>query len=209
MNPRVLMAVGLVTALAFAALVVGFVTRDTGSGGGDATAQGVIAQGSAFQGARIPKGVRAPDFRLRDEQGKPIRMSDFRGKPVVVTFLYTHCRDTCPATAQQVRGALDKLGHDVPAIAVSVDPPNDTPESARRFLSEQHVLGRVRFALGDRAALKRVWDGYAINPQSARQEHQARLVIVDAEGRQRIGFPLQETTPEMIAHDLAVLEKTG
>jgi protein SCO1/2 len=206
MNPRVLMATGLVTALAFAAIVVGYLTRDGGSGS-DATASGVTAAGSPFQGARIPAGVPAPDFALKDENGDTITMKQFRGKPVVVTFLYTHCEDTCPATAQQVRGALDDLGHDVPAIAISVDPGNDTEASARRFLSEQNTLGRIHFALGTRAQLKPIWDTYAIHPQSAREEHQARLVIVDAEGLQRVGFPLQETTPEMIAHDLKVLER--
>jgi protein SCO1/2 len=204
------MAIGLVTAVAFAALAVGFFTRhDDGGGESTAAENGVIAPSSAFQGARIPDGVTAPDFELTDESGEPITMREFRGKPVVVTFLYTHCEDTCPATAQQVRGALDKLGHDVPAIAISVDPPNDTEESARAFLSENNMLGRLKFVLGDRAELKKLWDTYAINPQSARQEHQARLLIVDSKGRQRVGFPLQETTPEMIAHDLAVLEKSG
>jgi protein SCO1/2 len=200
------MATGLVTALAFAALVVGFVTHDDG-GDSDATASGVTAAGSPFEGARIPAGVRAPDFDLKDEQGDPITMRQFRGKPVVVTFLYTHCQDTCPATAQQVRGALDQLGHDVPAIAISVDPANDTEESARAFLSEQNTLGRIHFVLGTRAQLKPLWDTYAIHPQSAREEHQARLVLVGKDGLQRVGFPLQETTPDLIAHDLAVLEQ--
>jgi protein SCO1/2 len=205
MNPRVLMATGLVTALAFVALVVGFLTRDDG-GGGDATANGVLAQGSPFEGARIPAGVKAPDFSLKDENGDTISMNQFRGKPVVVTFLYSHCRDTCPATAQQVRGALDDLGHDVPAIAISVDPPNDTEASARRFLAENNTLGRIHFVLGTRAQLKPLWDKYAIHPQRAKEEHTARLVLVGRDGTQRVGFPLQETTPDMIAHDLKALE---
>jgi protein SCO1/2 len=195
----------LVTALAFAALVVGFLTHDSG-GGGDATANGVIAQGSPFQGARIPPGVKAPDFALRDENGDPITMKQFRGKPVVVTFLYTHCQDTCPATAQQVRGALDDLGHDVPAIAISVDPPNDTEASARKFLAENNTLGRIHFVLGTRAQLKPLWDRYAVRPEKAKEEHTARLVLVGPDGDQRVGFPLQETTPDMIAHDLKVLQ---
>ncbi|MEA2479327.1 MAG: hypothetical protein QOJ07_1249 [Thermoleophilaceae bacterium] len=199
------MATGLVTALAFAGLVVAFVTRTDSNGGSDATARGVNAQGSPFQGARIAAGVRAPGFALKDENNAPIRMSDFRGKPVVVTFLYTHCQDTCPATAQQVRGALDDLGHDVPAIAISVDPANDTPESARRFLSEQSVLGRIRFVLGSRAQLEPLWRAYSTTAQSTQVEHKTRLVIVDGRGRQRVAFPLSETTPEMIAHDLKSL----
>ena len=199
------MATMLVTALAFTALVIGVLTHDSG-GGGDATANGVIAQGSPFQGARIPPGVKAPDFALRDENGDPISMKQFRGKPVVVTFLYTHCEDTCPATAQQVRGALDDLGHDIPAIAISVDPPNDTEASARKFLAENNTLGRIHFVLGTRAELKPLWDRYAVKPEKAKEEHTARLVLVGPDGDQRVGFPLQETTPDMIAHDLKVLE---
>ena len=41
-------------------------------------------------------------------------MRSLRGRPVIVTFLYTTCEDTCPTQAQQVKGALDELGEDVP-----------------------------------------------------------------------------------------------
>jgi protein SCO1/2 len=133
-------------------------------------------------------------------------MRALRGKTVAITFLYSNCRDTCPATAQQIRGALDQLGHDVPVVAVSVDPPNDTAASARRFTSEQHMIGRMRWALGTRAQLEPLWRAYGTTPQDVQQEHMARLVLVDGRGRQRVGFAMQEATPEMIAHDLRVLE---
>jgi protein SCO1/2 len=149
--------------------------------------------------------VRAPAFHLTDERGKPVAMGDFRGQPVVVTFLYTHCDDTCPPAAQQVKGALDDLGHDVPALAVAVDPPRDTPDSARAFLSKQRMLGRMRFVLGSRAQLEPVWRGFAIRAQTRREEHQARIVLVDGRGFQRIAFPVDQATPERIAHDLRLL----
>jgi protein SCO1/2 len=207
MNPRLLIVAGVVAALAFAALLGGYLARGSGSGGsGDATADGVIARDTGFQGARIPDGVPAPDFDLRDQYGKPVRMRDLRGKTVAITFLYSNCQDTCPATAQQIRGALDKLGHDVPVVAVSVDPPNDTAASARRFTAEQHMTGRLRWALGKPAQLEPIWRAYGTTPQEVQQEHMARLVLVDGRGRQRVGFPMQQATPEMIAHDLRVLE---
>ena len=68
-------------------------------------------------------------------------MRSLRGRPVVVTFLYTTCQDSCPIQAQTVRGALDELGHDVPALAIAVDPPRDTPERAQAFLSKQRATG--------------------------------------------------------------------
>ncbi len=141
-----------------------------------------------------------------DEREGPIAMSDFRGEPVIVTFLYTHCEDTCPAAAQQVKGALDDLGHEVPALAIAVEPPRDTPDSARAFLSKQRMLGRMRFVLGTRDELEPVWSGFAIRPQALGAEHQARIVLVDGRGFQRIGFPVEQATPEGIAHDVRRLE---
>ena len=134
-------------------------------------------------------------------------MRSLRGKPVVVTFLYTTCEESCPTQAQVVRGALDQLGHDVPAVAVAVDPPRDTQRSATAFLAEQRVIGRMRFALGTRAELGPVWDGFHIQPQSVREEHQARFTLVDARGFQRVGYPGFAATPEALAHDLRILER--
>ncbi|MEA2385586.1 MAG: hypothetical protein QOH72_5557, partial [Solirubrobacteraceae bacterium] len=80
----------------------------------------------AFAGSLRPD-IPPQDFRLRDQDGRTVSLRQFRGRVVVLTFMYTTCRDTCPLTATQIRGALDDLGRDVPALAVSVDPVNDTP----------------------------------------------------------------------------------
>jgi protein SCO1/2 len=167
---------------------------------------GVATAGSRFEGAVMPDDLRAPDFTLRNQDGETISMRDFRGRPVIVTFLYTHCEDTCPVQAQTIRGALDDLGEDVPAIAIAVDPPRDTPESARAFLSEQRALGRIDFVLGTRAELKPLWDDYYIRPQSVTEEHNARFTLVDERGFQRVGYPGFEATSERIAHDIRLLQ---
>jgi protein SCO1 len=197
-NPRVLLALFLLAVFALGATVLA-------AGGKDEPDSETAS--SAFAGALMPRNVKAPDFDLNDEYGKEISMRSFRGKPVVVAFLYTHCENTCPAQAQTVRGALDDLGRDVPAVAISVDPPRDTPDSARAFLSKQHALGRIRFVLGTRAQLRPLWKGFAIQPQTQNQEHQARITLVDKRGYQRIGFPGGQATPERLAHDLRLLER--
>lgn len=162
--------------------------------------------GTGFAGAVRPTNIPPSEpLGLRDQDGETVRLSDFRGGPVVVTFLYTTCEDTCPLTAQQIRGALDDLGDDVPVLAYSVDPANDTPERARRFLLEQQMTGRMHFMLGSRAALQRQWDAYGIRPQKENLEHTSSLVILDRQGRQRIGFPVDKLTPDGLAHDLRVL----
>jgi len=161
-----------------------------------------VQPASAFAGALRPPDARAPDFRLRDQDGKPVSMAQYRGRTVVMTFIYSTCKDTCPGQVQSIRGALDKLGRDVPVLAVSVDPPNDTRASARRFLLEQHVTGRVRFVLGSERELAPVWKGYGIAPQRGSLDHSAWVVVVDGSGRQRIGFPHSQLTPEGLASDL-------
>ena len=199
MNPRVLIALVIAAVAALAAVAL----AARGGGGSDA----VDAGSSRFDGALLPPGVRAPDFNLRDQEGRPVSMRQFRGRPVIVTFLYTTCQNSCPAMAQVVKGALNDLGSDVPALAVAVDPPRDNAERARKFLSTQRVIGRLDFVLGSRAQLQPVWKGFAIQPQSVSQEHQARFTLVDKRGFQRIGFPGGRATPEAIAHDVALLER--
>lgn len=177
-------------------------------GGDDAgSAAGHGAEPTGFHGALRPPDARAPDFRLRDEQGRPVAMRDLRGETVVVTFLYSTCEDTCPLTAQQIRGALDDLGEVVAptVVAVSVDPRGDTPLHVKRFLVKQGLAGRMRYLTGTRAQLEPVWRAYGIQPQGEGFEHTASTVIVDGAGRQRLGYLTDQLTPEGLADDLRAL----
>ena len=162
-----------------------------------------------FEGSIMPEGVRAPDFRLRDQDGQPVSMRALRGQPVIVTFLYTTCEESCPAQAQQIKLGLDRLGRDVPVVAVAVKPETDTPENANRFLLEQGMLGRMDIALGTHRELERVWKGFAIQPQLDDAEHQARTVVIDRRGFQRVGFPVDQLTPERLAKDVRTLLAEG
>jgi protein SCO1/2 len=164
--------------------------------------QGTARPAGAFAGSVRPPGARAPAFRLHDQDGKPVAMADYRGRTVVMAFVYSTCKDTCPGQVQSIRGALDRLGHDVPVLLVSVDPPNDTRANAKRFLLDQHVTGRARFVLGSSAALAPVWRGYGIAPQRGTLDHSAYTVVVDGAGRQRLGYPASRLTPEDLASDL-------
>ena len=77
-----------------------------------------------------------PQFALRDSAGRLTRLSEFSGKAVLLTFIYTHCPDTCPLIVANLHNALVQLGPraaDVQIIAVSVDPKGDTPATVRAF----------------------------------------------------------------------------
>ncbi len=165
-----------------------------------------VVHSSAFAGAVRPPDIPPAEFGLRDEQGTAVKLAALRGTPVVVTFLYTTCRDTCPLTVDQIRGALDELGHDVPVIAVSVDPANDTAAAAKRFSLERRMTGRMRWVLGDEQQLRRLWTAFGVQPQTDKLEHSASTVLLDARGRQRVGFATSVLTPQGLAHDIGQLE---
>jgi protein SCO1 len=153
----------------------------------------------------IPRRI----WTLTDQDGGVTRVGAPSSKPSIVTFLYTHCQDSCPVTASTIRGAMDQLGRDVPAYAVSVDPANDTPASARAFLSRNHLTGRMHFLLRPDTTLQQIWTTFGIRPQERELEHTAYVVLLDRTGRQRIGFPFDKLTPEGLAHDLRRLLQSG
>src|SRR5918999_295644 len=100
MNGRVLIALFLIAVFSLGAIVLAAPRGDN-----DSVATGT----SRFEGAVMPDGLKAPDFTLTNQDGERISMRDFRGQPVIVTFLYTTCEDTCPVQAQTVRRALGRL----------------------------------------------------------------------------------------------------
>jgi protein SCO1/2 len=152
---------------------------------------------AGFAGSLRPAGIPPKDFALRD----------YRGQVVVLTFMYSTCQDTCPVTATTIRGALDDLGHDVPALAVSVDPAHDTPDAAEAFLVKRGLSGgRMHFLLGTRAQLAPIWHDYGIQPESKRFEHSAYVLLIDKRGRQRISFPVAQLVDRDLAHDIRKLE---
>jgi len=164
--------------------------------------RGEEAPAAGWAGSVRPPGTRLPDFELRDQDGESVTAAALRGEPVVVTFIYSTCEDTCPAQVQSIRGALDDLGRDVPVLGISVDPANDTAASAKRFVNEQRMTGRMRFLLGDERELAPVWRAYGIAPQRGQLDHSAYVVLVDRRGRQRVGFPHSVLTDADLAHDL-------
>lgn len=173
---------------------------------GDDEGRAAATDDDAFAGALRPQGIPPQDFALRDQDGRRTSLRALRGQVVVLTFLYTTCEDSCPITAQQIRGALDDLDEPPPALAVSVDPAQDTPARARRFLLDQRLTGRMDFALGPRSRLAPVWRAYGIRPQAPELEHSGYVVLLDRRGRQRIGFPADKVTPEGVAHDVRMLQ---
>ncbi len=80
----------------------------------------------------------APDFTLTADDGRQWSLSAQRGRPVLLTFGFTHCADTCPATLAKLARATHSLGaaaDKVEIVMVTVDPRRDTPPVLHRFVA--------------------------------------------------------------------------
>jgi protein SCO1 len=166
------------------------------------------ASASGFEGAALPAGISAPGFTLRDQTGAPVSLAGYRGRPVVVAFLYSSCGAPCVVIAQQIRGALDELPRQVPVLLISADPATDTAASVRRFLAHVSLAGRVRYLTGSRAELRKVWQAFRVLPASAGRAAFARsasVFLIDGDGRERVIFQLEQLTPEALSHDVRKL----
>lgn len=80
----------------------------------------------------------APDFTLGDADGKVYRLAEFRGKVVVLHFIYASCPDVCPLHADRIAGIQTMVNQTpmkerVQFISISTDPENDTPEILRGY----------------------------------------------------------------------------
>ncbi|MCW2990159.1 MAG: hypothetical protein JWM73_753 [Solirubrobacterales bacterium] len=203
MSHRLLLACGVGLLLLGAGIGVVAVVSDRSDAGATAPAR--------FEGPTMPKGLRAADFSLTDQDGHPFRLASTRGRVVAITFLHSRCTSTCPVTLQTIRGALDDLTDEgvdsggVDVLALTVDPAEDTRRSVRRFLATQRTPF-VHYLTGSSATMRPIWKRYGIAPQgTGKEDHTAFVLLVDRRGILRIGFPSHQMTAEQLANDLGIL----
>lgn len=153
----------------------------------------------------------APDFHLTDQFGHPISLAQFRGEPVVLTFLYTHCPDVCPLVANKLHATQVQLGaaaSHVVMLAVSMDPIGDTPASAQAFSQTHKLTNNWHYLLGTQAQLSPVWNAYSIydQPSTTTVTHTSAIYLIDSTGHERVFFS-DDVTPTQLTNDLKDLLK--
>jgi protein SCO1/2 len=160
--------------------------------------------------------TNAPDFRLTDQFGNAVSLSQFRGHPVVLTFLYTHCPDQCPLIADKIHLALEKVGSkssDIGVLAVSTDPVGDTQAAAYQFSKEHNLLNQMHFLIGTKTQLAPIWSDYGVSAEPATPtpsspgtvNHTIALYLIDKQGHERILFSDDSFDPSALASDLQIL----
>lgn len=203
----------LVVILAVLLAAIGVILLTGGSNSSSATASSSGPHGQ-FDGPVIANGrLRAANFSLLDQNGHRVTLASYRGQVVILTFMHSLCHGACPLMAEQIKGALNDLPHagrGIPAIAVSVDPAQDTRAHRDKFLVKYQMTGRLDYLNGPRATLVKIWHDYAIQPlegTGTADNHSAYVFLIDRRGFERIGFPVSALTPEGLSHDIGVLER--
>jgi protein SCO1 len=196
----------LVTLIGVCALVIG------GCGGSSKSASSAASASAKLDApAELQPPAPSPDFALRDSTGKLVRLSQFKGKAVLLTFIYDHCPDVCPLIVANLHTALSQLGPQaskVQIVAVSVDPKGDTPKTVKAFLAVHGMTGRMEYLIGSLKQLAPVWKSYGVEvqgtPDSREVGHSAFVYGITASGKRRALYP-SELRPEWIVHDVPVL----
>ena len=129
-----------------------------------------------FLGTELTSASPATPFELTDQFGQTARLSDYEGKVVLLTFLYTNCPDICPVVTSQLRDAHEMLGSvadEVVFVAISVDPERDSVEAARAFSESWEMTDNWVFLVGDEEELSPIWKAYYLDPAINSQSREA------------------------------------
>jgi protein SCO1/2 len=147
------------------------------------------AQSLATSTAAI--GREIPGLAFTDADGKAFNLANLRGKPALVTLIYTGCADVCPTIIENLAPAAavgeEALGRGSFEVAViGFDSNNDTPARMRSFARDHGVSGmNWHFLSGDRATLDLLTKavGFSYFSSAGGFDHMAQVSVLDAEGR--------------------------
>jgi protein SCO1 len=157
----------------------------------------------------------APQIELTKPNGETFRLSDQKGKIVLLFFGYTSCPDVCPTTLAELKLVMDDLGNNaksVEVVFISVDPKRDTPEKIQNYV-EHFDPGFVGLS-GSMDELEPIWKQYGIFREEVLSDsafgyivnHTARTYLIDADGNLRLSYGFQTPVKDIVS-DLKTLLK--
>ena len=171
------------------------------------TTQSLPSSASLTEGPRpLEEGDAVPaDLTLVDHSGDPIRMADFRGQAVALTFIYTSCPlpDYCPLMSRRFATLQprlrDRFGDRAHLLSISFDPATDTPAVLRDYADDYtDRLDTWTFATGDTSQVTRATRLFRVytEPEEGEIVHNLVTAVVGPDGTVRRLFRGQEWAPE-------------
>jgi protein SCO1 len=212
-NPRPLLSLLAFLALAGGVLLV--------SGCGSSASSKQTTTASTASAAKVAYKAEAvlspatpePPLKLRNYLGQPVNIDQYRGKPVLITFVYTHCPDVCPLIVSNLRVAQNLMGaggaQKAQVIAVSVDAKGDTPKTVKAFLEAHEMTGRMQYLIGSQQELARAWKAWGVGSERDAKnpdfvEHSGLVYGITASGKRAVLYSAS-FKPAAIVHDVPLL----
>ncbi len=211
---------GLLAALLGGALLAVLVLSLSLGGGGSGSSHGGAGRGALATNASLDPGQRlnrpAPDFTLTDQRGARVKLSQFRGRVVLLAFNDDQCTTICPLTTTAMLDAqamLGRAGREVQLLGVNANPRATSVKDVAAYTQVHGLTGRWQFLTGGVAALKRVWHAYGIasNIFAGLIDHTPALYVIDPQGRIRELFLTQMSYAsiaqlgQLLARDVSAL----
>jgi protein SCO1/2 len=160
----------------------------------------------------------APDFALTTQDGGRLKLSDLRGKVLLVGFIFTTCNGSCPATTHRMAAVQERLkargldkGDAVQLVSITLDPARDTPEKLRGYMRLYDVdPANWTFLTGPPDTVARTisaWGMWARPVADGQLDHPSRIFLVDRQGRIREIYNLGWMKPAWVVEDIELLLK--
>jgi protein SCO1/2 len=167
-------------------LIMGAATLHAESGATD----GGYDADSAVATSQAAIGKPLEDYLLYDRQGRPVKLSEYQGKPLLISMIFTSCHHVCPAItrhlATAVEAAREAMGEDsFQVLTVGFDTPVDTPDAMRVFAKKQSIDDpNWAFLSGSADDIARLVDniGFVYYPSPRGFDHINQVTVIDRDG---------------------------
>lgn len=131
------------------------------------------------------------NYRLVDSSGAPLSLRDYRGRPLIISLVYTSCSSVCPPTTQHLIDAVTEAGRvfgpdRFAVLTVGFDARNDTPSRMAQFASIQGIkFANWRLASGDAATIEALLNdlGFSYRSVAGGFDHPTQTTIIDRNGK--------------------------
>lgn len=150
-----------------------------------------LDQKSALRISQSVVGKVPGDYTFLDREGRPVRLSQYRGKPLLVSFIYTGCFQVCPLTTRSLQSAVeagrDFFGTDqFNIVSIGFNQPADSPESLKAFARQYRIdVPNWEFLSPHASVVERLTSefGFSYLANPAGFDHILQATLLDAEGR--------------------------
>lgn len=164
-----------------------------------------------FPAEALRVSLPTPDFALTDQEGNVQRLSDQRGRVVIVTGVYATCGYTCPMILGQAKRAIAALSsaeqEQVRVLAITLDPEHDTQSSMAQMAAGQKVSPPLFHLLhGERSVVNPLLDRFQIerkrDPDTGVIDHANLFLVIDRRGKLAYRFTLGARQEEWLNKSL-------